>query len=184
MTHHVLVGVIHFGLVGHGVATEVVPTVLATRCTAPCEPVLEAVERGRLEADGSPGPGRSVAVVETRIEWRDDGTVAEVGSLTIGGGHVLRFASLGCDVITAAPDEGVRHGTAILEVTGGSGWFAHATGRLSSNSLLFAIGEMTTYLVAVLFVPDHADIEIPGAPEGSRVRSAAGVPADFPLPRR
>ena len=160
------------------------PTVLATRCTAPCEAVFEAVERGRLGSDGGPGPERSVAVVETRIEWRDDGTVTEVGSLTIGGGHVLRFASLGCDVVTTAPDDGVRHGTAILEITGGSGWFAHATGRLSSNSLIFAIGELTTYLVAVLFVPDQPETHIPGAREGSRVRSPAVVPADFPLPRR
>jgi hypothetical protein len=178
------VGVIHFGLVGHGVATEIVPTVLATRCTAPCETVFEAVERGHLGAGGDPALGRPVAVVETRIEWRDDGTVAEVGSLTIGGGHVLRFASLGCDVVTTAPDEGVRHGTAILEVTGGSGWFARATGRLSSNSLIFAIGELTTYLVAVLFVPDRPETHIPGAHDRSRVPSPAGVPADFPLPRR
>jgi hypothetical protein len=87
-------------------------------------------------------------------------------------------------VISTAPDDGVRHGTAILEVTGGSGWFAGATGRLSSNSLIFAIGELTTYLVAVLFVPDQPETKIPGAHEGSRVPSPAVVPADFPLPRR
>ena len=146
-------GAIHFGLVGHGVATEIVPTVLATRSTAPCDPVVEALDRAHLAADGGTSPSPAVAVVETRIEWRDDGTITEVGSLTVGGGHVLRFASLGCDLITAAPEFGVRHGTAILEVTGGSGSFAGATGRLSSNSLISAIGELTTYLVAVLFVP-------------------------------
>jgi hypothetical protein len=123
-------------------------------------------------------------VVETRVEWRDDGTVAEIGTLTVGGGHVLRFASLGCAVITPTPDEGVRHGTAILEVTGGRGWFAGMTGRLSSNSLISAIGELTTYLVAVLFSPDQPETQIPRAHEASRVRSPAGVPADFPLPRR
>ena len=158
MAHHRVVGVIHFGLVAHGVATEIVPTVLATRCTAPCLPVLEAVDRERLGADAGTDPASLVAVVETRIEWPDDRTIAEVGSLTIPGGHVLRFASVGCDLITTAPEDGVRHGTAILEVTGGSGWFAGATGRLSSNSLISAIGELTTYLVAVLFTPDRSEV--------------------------
>jgi hypothetical protein len=152
------VEVIHFGLVGHGLAMEIVPTVLATRCTAPCQPVFEAFDRGRLGADAGSDPASWVAVVETRIEWPDDRTIAEVGSLTIPGGHVLRFASLGCDLITSAPEEGIRHGTAILEVTGGNGCFAGATGRLSSNSLISAIGELTTYLVAVLFTPAHSDV--------------------------
>jgi hypothetical protein len=170
--------VIHFGLVGHGVATEIVPTVLATRCTAPCEPVFGAVDRGRLGVAG-PDPAPLVAVVETRIEWRDDHTIAEVGSLTISGGHVLRFASLGCNLITTAPEDGVRHGTAILEVSGGSGWFAHAAGRLSSNSLISAIGELTTYLVAVLFVPDQSSSDGRDVDRRRRLRSPAGGAPPF-----
>ena len=54
--------------------------------------------------------------------------------------------------VTATPDPSLRHGAAVLEVTGGRGRLAGARGFVTSNFLLAASGELTDHHVGVLFL--------------------------------
>ena len=53
-------------------------------------------------------------------------------------------------VLGTSPDPHRRHGTAILEVTGGRGRFLGARGYVTSNFLLADTGELTDYHLGLL----------------------------------
>lgn len=90
--------------------------------------------------------------VATRLVFSDKATFREEGTIDFGSGNALRFRSLESGRLEPAPDGRVRHGTSVLEVAGGKGRYAGATGRITSNFVLSPSGEITDEQVAVLFI--------------------------------
>jgi hypothetical protein len=58
--------------------------------------------------------------------------------------------------VAVLPPRGVRHGAAVLEVCGGTGRFAGACGRITSNFVVAADGEITDHQLGVVFTTEEA----------------------------
>jgi hypothetical protein len=91
------------------------------------------------------------AVCRRRIEVWDDGSVAGRGDLSFSERDAISFRARGS--IGASPDPHRRHGTAVLEVTGGRGRLAGARGYVTSNFLLSDTGALTDHHLGLVFVP-------------------------------
>jgi hypothetical protein len=92
------------------------------------------------------------ARMATRLVFSDEATFREEGTIDFGNGNAVRFRSLESGRLEPAPDGSVRHGTSVLEVAGGAGRYAGASGRITSNFVLLPDGEITDEQVVVLFI--------------------------------
>jgi len=117
----------------------------------------EAVELdpGRLWVDtrasgGVDGIGDGEVTCRRDLELTDDGSLTEKGEISFGRGDAVTFTARGR--LRPSPDPRFRHGTAVLEVTGGRGRLAGARGFLTSNFLLASGGELTDHNQGLLFV--------------------------------
>ncbi len=112
----------------------------------------EAVEldSGRFWAETRAPAGIDEALCRRDLEIKDDGSVVAAGVLSFGGDTAITFRARG--VLGASPDPNVRHGTAVLEITGGWGRLAGASGFVTSNFLLADSGELTDHHLGLLFV--------------------------------
>jgi len=117
----------------------------------------EAVELdgGRFWAETRAPAGIDEALCRRDLEIRADGSVVAAGVLDFGADTAITFRARGA--LGASPDPHVRHGTAVLEVTGGSGRLAGARGFVTSNFLLADTGELTDHHVGLLFVGRGAE---------------------------
>jgi hypothetical protein len=104
------------------------------------------VDQGRywLEAQSDTDAIASRGTLEV---W-EDGSLVETGELSFGADDRLTYRARGAFGSGAAPPE--RHGTAVLEVTGGSGRFVGARGYVTSNFLLSGDGELTDHHYGLL----------------------------------
>jgi hypothetical protein len=124
-----------FALELHGEAVELDPGRLW----------VEARARGAVD-----GIGDGQTVCRRDFELTDDGSLLEKGELTFGAGDAITFSARGR--LRPSPDPRFRHGTAVLEVTGGRGRLAGARGFVTSNFLLSVTGELTDHHQGLLFV--------------------------------
>jgi hypothetical protein len=85
------------------------------------------------------------ATCRRQLDLWADGSLVEAGEISFGDGGAITFRARGA--LGASPEPGVRHGTAILEVTGGRGRLAGARGFVTSNFLLSETGELTDHLL-------------------------------------
>ena len=85
----------------------------------------------------------SILVFTSRNRFREDATI------TFARGHTLRLRGRG--QLAGSVDPDLRHGTVVLEVAGGAGRFAGATGRVTSNFFLSATGDLTENQLVVIF---------------------------------
>jgi hypothetical protein len=90
------------------------------------------------------------AVCRRELEVWDDGSLVLTGELAFGAHDAVTFRARGA--LGASPDPRRRHGTAVLEVTGGRGRLAGARGYVTSNFLLADSGELTDYHLGLLFL--------------------------------
>lgn len=90
--------------------------------------------------------------VASRLVFSDESTFSEEGTIDFGHGDAIRFRSLGHGKLAQAPDGSVRQGASVLEIDGGDGRYTGARGRITSNFVLSANGEITDEQVAVLFI--------------------------------
>ena len=95
--------------------------------------------------------------VASRLVFSDESTFSEEGTIDFGHGDALRFRSLGQGTLTPVPDGSVRQGASVLEVDGGEGRYTGARGRITSNFVLSASGEITDEQVAVLFIDNDKE---------------------------
>jgi hypothetical protein len=128
----------------------------------------EAVEldRGRFWAET-----RAAGVLD-RLEWldavealcrrelvlSDDGSFVQTGEISFGPDDSITFRARG--ELGASPQARLRHGTAVLEVTGGRGRLAGARGLVTSNFLLSDAGDLNDHHFGLLFVerpPEEAN---------------------------
>jgi hypothetical protein len=89
--------------------------------------------------------------VATRLVFSDATTFEESGTLELRRGSVS-FRSLESGRLEPSPDGRTRHGTSVLGVVGGTGRFAGASGRITSNFVVLPDGEVTDEQVVVLFI--------------------------------
>jgi hypothetical protein len=90
--------------------------------------------------------------VATRLEFSDETTFRESGTIDFGSGNALHVHSLGSGRLEPSADGRSRHGTSVLGVVGGTGRYAGASGRITSNFVLLPNGEVTDEQVVVLFI--------------------------------
>lgn len=127
-----------YALEFRGHATPLAPAVLVTRASAPCDVFAR---------DGE-------ALLEARVTLLDGEEFELAGTVAFGNGNALRFRSLGRGVIRSSPEPGLRHGSAICEIDGGSGDLGKASGQITSSFLVSDTGELTDHQVGLVFVTD------------------------------
>lgn len=110
-----------------------------------------ALDRGRYWAE-TRAPS---AVCRHELEVADDGSLVQTGELVFGSTDSVTFRGRG--VLGDSPDPRRRHGTAVLEVTGGRGRLAGACGYVTSNFLLADDGGLTDHHLGLFFVIDKGD---------------------------
>ena|SRR5438105_2046811 len=112
----------------------------------------EAVELdgGRFWAETRAPAGIEEALCRRQVDVRADGSLVQAGVLSFGLDAALTFRARGA--LRSSPDPHVRHGTAVLEVTGGRGRLAGARGFVTSNFLLADSGELTDHHLGLLFL--------------------------------
>jgi hypothetical protein len=123
-----------YSLEFRGHATPLDPSVLLTRASAPWE------------------AGDGEALLEARVTLLDANEFELAGTVAFGSGSALRFRSYGRGVIEASPEPGLRLGSAICDIDGGSGELESATGRITSSFLISDTGELTEHQVGLVFV--------------------------------
>jgi hypothetical protein len=109
-----------------------------------------ALDGGRLWAESRATAGIEEAHCRRELEIGDDGSLVETGVIGFGADAAITFRARGA--LGTSPDPSVRHGTAILEVTGGRGRLAGARGFVTSNFLLAETGELTDHHCGLLFL--------------------------------
>lgn len=111
---------------------------------------LTAVAPGVLDASlaGVAAP----ATVDAQLSFAGERSFRVTGEIRFGGEGSLRFRTLESGRLDPSPDPGLRHGTAVLEICGGTGRFDGAHGRITSNFVVSDDGEITDHQLGVVFV--------------------------------
>ena len=94
------------------------------------------------------------ATLESEVMLADDGAFREHGTIRLATGSELHFRTLGAGSIVGSPDPAVSHGSVIWELDGGTGRFAHASGRISSTFTVGADGRVDDEQHGLIFVND------------------------------
>ena len=128
------------------------PDVLTAQASAPSGAQVTRIDRGGVHCTFEVRDGGE-ALLERRLTFVDAARFEEVGTISFGNGHALRFRSVDPGSLVRASDS-LRHGTVAWEIDGGSGAFAGAIGRIVSNFLLADTGELTDRELGVLFLTD------------------------------
>ena len=105
-----------------------------------------AETRGLL--DGPLGEGE--AVCRRELELLAGGSLVQRGEISLGEGGAVTFRAVGG--LAESPGAGVRHGTAVCEVTGGRGRLAGVRGSIATTFLLADTGELTDHHLGLLFL--------------------------------
>lgn len=90
--------------------------------------------------------------IATQLVFRDETTFSAMGTIDFGKGDAVRFTSHEDGTLEPSGDGHHRHGTSVLDVVGGDGRYAGASGRITSNFVLSPTGEVTDEQVVVLFI--------------------------------
>jgi hypothetical protein len=109
-------------------------------------PVAAGILDAALAGDAQP------AVVDAQLSFADERSFRMTGEIRLGDEGSLCFRSLGSGRLEPAAEPGLRHGTAVLEVCGGTGRLAGANGRITSNFVVTDDGEITDHQLGVVFV--------------------------------
>jgi hypothetical protein len=105
-----------------------------------------------VDRDGPHGRFEDVGAGEAvfRVTLDHDGPVD--GEVDFGGGTTLRVRAAERHAAGPSSRSYLRHGAALLEVVGGTGRLAGATGWITSNFLLSDTGDLTDTHLGLLFV--------------------------------
>jgi hypothetical protein len=114
---------------------------------------LTAVAPGELEAVLV---SEAAAALDAHLSFTDERRFGMRGEIRFGERDSLRFCSLEDGWLDELPQRGLRHGAAVLEVCGGTGRFAGACGRITSNFVVAADGEITDHQLGVVFTTEEA----------------------------
>ena len=119
-----------------GHATPVSPGVLLTRASAPHD---------LFDTDDE-------ALLEGRISLLGDDAFELAASIGFGNGTALRLRSLARGSIFPAAAAGLRVGTAVCAIDGGSGRLATASGHVATSFVLSETGELTDHQLGLVYL--------------------------------
>ena len=102
----------------------------------------------RLESELPAG-----ARLESEMVFADETTFREHGTIVFGPENELHFRTLGTGHLAPSPNPGLRHGTVTWELDGGSGRFAGASGRITSNFTVTDEGDVADEQLGLIFLP-------------------------------
>lgn len=94
------------------------------------------------------------ARLDSEVVFAGDDAFREQGMLWFAPGSGVRLRTLGTGSLVQSAQPGLRHGTVIWELDGGSGRFAAATGRISSSFTLTDDGDVTDSQDGLIFLQD------------------------------
>jgi hypothetical protein len=136
-----------------GQATPAGPdgTVLTVATTAPGSTLTSTVGPAGLAGTLEPAAG-GTATFASEVTLTGATSFQEVGVISFGDGHRLRFSTVGSGYL-GAPDPTLRHGTVSWRVEGGEGQFAGASGLITSNVVVGEDLAVTDHHLGVLFLP-------------------------------
>lgn len=92
-----------------------------------------------------------VAFLHSKLEFDEESSFADRGTIEFGRSNTLRFRSTGGH-IARCPDPHLRHGAMICQVEGGEGQFSGAEGLITSNFFISDTGEVTENHFGLIFV--------------------------------
>jgi hypothetical protein len=125
---------------------------LLKRASAPpCTHVTRLVDDG-IESGFAYDDCGEEAFLEATLVPNGDGAFSETTTVDFGHGHVLHLRTIDDGRLADSADENLRHGTAVLEVVGGLGQFAGASGRITSNFVLSDTGDLTDNQLGLVFL--------------------------------
>lgn len=142
---------IAYSLQFRGRLEPISPRVLEARATAPSQVLVTTVDRDGVAARFEPREGDE-ALLRLRLVLAHDDSFDEVGTITFGGGHALRFRTVSPGRLVGSPDPNLLHGAAVWEVERGEGQFEGARGRITSNFFVSDTGEVTDNHFGLIFV--------------------------------
>jgi hypothetical protein len=134
-----------------GQATEVAPGVLRAVTAAPSSAFVTTVGEGGVEGRFESTDGAE-AHFESEVSFSDGSTFREEGTIDFGGGHMLRFRTVGAGRLEPSVDPNLKHGAVVWEVDGGEGRFDGAQGLITANFFVSATGAVTDNHFGVVFV--------------------------------
>jgi hypothetical protein len=89
----------------------------------------------------------------TRALFREDGTIV------FDAENALHFRTLGTGHLAPSPNPGFHQGTVTWELDGGSGRFAGASGRITSNFTVTDEGDVADDHLGVIFLTQKGAVE-------------------------
>jgi hypothetical protein len=96
------------------------------------------------------------AVLQSEMVFADASAFREDGTIEFDAENALHFRTLGTGHLAHSPNPGVRQGTVTWELDGGSGRFADARGRITSNFTVTDEGDVADDHLGVIFVTERS----------------------------
>jgi hypothetical protein len=130
---------IPYALEFRGHASPLSPGVLLTRASAPHELF----------------DGEEEALLEGRVSLLDDSAFDFAATIGFGNGTALRLRSLTPGSIVAAAGHGLRIGSVVCAVDGGSGRLESASGHVATSFVVSDTGELTDRQLGLVFLSNE-----------------------------
>jgi hypothetical protein len=125
--------------------------VLAVAATAPGVTLTSTIGPDGLAAALEP-TAEGEATFASELTLTGKTSFQAVGAIAFGGGHRLRFSTVGSGYLDPRLGPGLRHGAVTWRVEGGEGQFAGATGLITSNFLINADLAVIDHHFGILFL--------------------------------
>lgn len=146
MTH-----VLTYALEFRGEVSEDGNALVKRACAPPCQHLTRWQSEG-VDARFLYDDDGEEAFLEARLLLNSAGAFSETVTVDFGHGHELRLRTIDDGRLADSADENLRHGTAVLEVVGGTGQFEGATGRITSNFVVSDTGDLTDNQLGLVFL--------------------------------
>jgi hypothetical protein len=98
------------------------------------------------------------ARLQSEMVFADSTAFREDGTVVFDAENALHFRTLGTGHLAPSPNPGVRQGTVTWELDGGSGRFAGASGRITSNFTVTDDGDVADDHLGVIFLTTERSI--------------------------
>jgi hypothetical protein len=96
------------------------------------------------------------ALLQSEMVFADASAFREDGTIEFDAENALHFRTLGTGHLAPSPNPGVRQGTVTWELDGGSGRFAGASGRITSNFTVTNEGDVADDHLGVIFLTERS----------------------------
>ena len=127
--------------------------VLQARTSATSGSISTAIGPEGVVGSVQPAAGAGTAEFESEVTLTGETSFQEQGTITFGGGgHRLRFSTIGEGFIAPSQDAGVMQGAVTWRVESGEGQFANASGVITSNFTVSESGEVVDNQFGVILV--------------------------------